>query len=37
METTDDLLELKERAQHELTYSDQLIYGDLLRFHDLNK
>ncbi|GEM00480.1 Phosphoglycerol transferase MdoB [Halolactibacillus halophilus] len=37
VETTDALLELKERAQQELTYSDQLIYGDLLRFHDLNK
>ncbi|GEN57258.1 lipoteichoic acid synthase-like YqgS [Halolactibacillus alkaliphilus] len=37
IEETDVLLELKERAQQELTYSDQLIYGDLLRFHDLNQ
>jgi len=37
IESTESLLELKERAQQELTYSDQLIYGDLLRFHDLNK
>lgn len=37
IEETDTLLELKERAQQDLTYSDQLIYGDLLRFHDLNQ
>ncbi len=36
IEASAALLELKDRAQQELTYSDQLIYGDLLRFHDLN-
>lgn len=37
IEATDELLELKAHVQQELTYSDQIIYGDLLRFHDLNQ
>lgn len=36
LEMTEEMESIKLQAQEELSYSDNLIYGDLLRFHDVD-
>lgn len=36
-ENLEELASIREQVQKELGFSDQLIYGDLLRFHDINE
>lgn len=33
----DELVKLNEQVELELTYSDQIIYGDLFRFYNFEK